>query len=107
MKNKEKNEFKTTLRFLRQKNHLTQTELGNILGYGCTAISSYEKGRNEPSISDLIKLADFFKVSVDFLLGRKTNEIRTDYELLKHVEDIKQELINVTKKMDIVVNEKI
>lgn len=60
--------FNERLKALRKRAKLTQTELGNILGYGYTAISNYESGRNEPSISDLIKLATFFKVSVDYLL---------------------------------------
>ena len=42
--------------------------MANILGYGYTAISNYESGRNEPSINDLKKIADFFNVSLDYLL---------------------------------------
>ena len=70
MKNNDyKNNFKKILKLLRQQNKLTQKSLGTALGYGYTAVSNYESGRNEPSINDLIKLADFFNVSVDFLIG--------------------------------------
>lgn len=41
-----------------------------MLHYGYTAIANYESGRNEPSIRDLIRLADYFQVSVDYLIGR-------------------------------------
>ena len=66
-------EFREILKFLRENYYvngkkLTQTQLANILGYGYTAISNYESGRNEPSISDLKKIADFFNVSLDYLL---------------------------------------
>ncbi len=66
-------EFRERLKFLRENYYvngkkLTQTQLANILGYGYTAISNYESGRNEPSISDLKKIADFFNVSLDYLL---------------------------------------
>ena len=66
-------EFRERLKFLRENYYingkkLTQTQLANILGYGYTAISNYESGRNEPSISDLNKIAGFFNVSLDYLL---------------------------------------
>ena len=66
-------EFRERLKFLRENYYvngkkLTQTQLANILGYGYTAISNYESGRNEPSINDLKKIADFFIVSLDYLL---------------------------------------
>ena len=65
-------EFRERLKFLRENYYvngkkLTQTQLANILGYGYTAISNYESGRNEPSINDLKKIADFFNVSLDYL----------------------------------------
>ena len=73
MKNKKhENNFKNTLKFLRLQNKLTQKSLGAAIGYGYTAISNYESGRNEPSINDLIKLADYFHVSVDFLIGHES-----------------------------------
>ncbi len=66
-------EFRERLKFLRENYYvngkkLTQTQLANILGYGYTAISNYESGRNEPSINDLKKIANFFNVSLDYLL---------------------------------------
>lgn len=64
-------DFGKNLRVLRKKRGLTQTQLGHILHYGSTAIAGYESGRNEPSLDDLIRLADFFDVSLDALLGRE------------------------------------
>ena len=62
-------EFNHRLRSLRKEKGLTQTEVGKHLGYGYTTISNYESGRNEPSIEDLKKMAAFFQVSLDYLLG--------------------------------------
>ena len=91
MKNKEhKNNFKKILNFLRQQNKLNQKSLGAAIGYGYTAISNYESGRNEPSINDLIKLADFFNVSVGFLIGH-TCDIN---EETKYLIEIKAAKIN-------------
>ena len=61
--------FNVRLRRLRQKNHLTQSELGQILGLKPTAISNYESNRNEPSLDKLIALSKYFDVSCDYLLG--------------------------------------
>ncbi|MBQ4347330.1 MAG: helix-turn-helix transcriptional regulator [Firmicutes bacterium] len=61
-------EFKERLHRLRKENKLTQNSLAQILNYGSTAISNYESGRNEPSISDIKKIARFFDVSIDYLL---------------------------------------
>lgn len=68
-------DFKDRLKFLR-KNYdvkLTQSMLAKELNHGYTVISNYENGRNEPSIKDLIKLADFFGVSIDYLVCRQNN----------------------------------
>ena len=51
-------EFAENLKRFRKSKKLTQTELGKMLNYGSTAIANYESGRNEPSIDDLIKIAD-------------------------------------------------
>ena len=59
------------LKELRTSKNLTQTELAKVFGCNQTAIGKYERGELEPNFSLLIKLADFFKVSVDYLIGRE------------------------------------
>ncbi|MBQ9118725.1 MAG: helix-turn-helix transcriptional regulator [Lachnospiraceae bacterium] len=61
--------FNTRLKQLRQKHHLTQGDLADILALKPTAISNYESGRNEPSFEKLIALSRYFNVSCDYLLG--------------------------------------
>lgn len=58
------------LREIRTARHITQREVAEYLGTTARAISFYENGLREPNIAALIALADFFGVSVDYLLGR-------------------------------------
>lgn len=55
---------------LRKKKEINQKDLGDVIGVAANSISQYESGSREPSIEILNKLADFFNVSIDYLLGR-------------------------------------
>ena len=57
------------IRDLRVDRDLNQTELANILGMSQTGYSKYETGENDIPTSILIKLADFYNTSVDYILG--------------------------------------
>lgn len=57
------------IRELRIGKGITQSELGKILSVQKAAISKYELGRATPSPEILKKLADYFHVSIDYLLG--------------------------------------
>ncbi|WP_458407210.1 helix-turn-helix domain-containing protein [Anaerotignum sp.] len=61
--------FPERLRQLRKSGNISQQKLGTYLNYGYTAIANYESGRNEPSFDTLMKIAIFFDVTVDYLLG--------------------------------------
>ena len=56
---------------LRKDNGLTQEGLAYMTGLSSTAISAWEHEVNEPSLGALIKLANYFKVSIDYIVGRK------------------------------------
>jgi len=77
MGNRKKSEiFGERLLNLRKNKKLTQRQLADVIGLSAPAIHSYENGTKEPSITNLNKLADFFEVSVDFLLYRES-ELKT------------------------------
>ncbi len=63
--------LKENLRFLRRKAGLTQAELAKKMHLRQYNISDYEIGRIEPNIQTLMRFADVFNVSLDFLVGRK------------------------------------
>ena len=69
--------FKDRLVQLRKELQLTQTEFAEKIGFSRTAISAWEIGRNEPSNEDTIKIADFFGVSVDYIIGN--SDVRKNY----------------------------
>ena len=54
---------------IRQEKNLSQTDIAKALGVTRQAISLYEKGDREPKLETWQKLADFFNVPVDYLLG--------------------------------------
>ena len=56
---------------LRKKSGLSQKELGEAVGLSHKAISIIESGARSTSIEKLIALADFFGVTIDYLLGRE------------------------------------
>jgi len=57
---------------LREEKNLTQDDLANILGISRQMVSAIERGAN-PSVELLNKLADYFGVSTDSLLGREAS----------------------------------
>ena len=57
------------LRVLRKKCGITMKELGDRLGVSESAISHYETGKRQPDFETLLRLGEFFGVSVDYLLG--------------------------------------
>lgn len=58
------------LKILRKNKGLTQTQVADAVELGRQAYAYYEKGERAPSPETLCKLADFFGVTVDELLGR-------------------------------------
>ena len=57
------------LRDLREDADLNQTQVAKFLGMSQTGYSKYETGENEIPVSVLIKLADLYQTSTDYLLG--------------------------------------
>ncbi len=61
------------IRDLREDMDLTQQDLADILATSQTMYARYERGANELPVRHLIKLADFYNVSADYILGRTNN----------------------------------
>ena len=60
------------LKYLRNKKKISQNKLAGIIGVSQQSINKYENHNVEPDIATLIRLADYFETSVDFLIGRTT-----------------------------------
>ncbi len=63
--------FAEILQGLREDNDITRKDLAAILNISVSTLGMYEQGRREPNIDMLIKIADYFNVPLDFLVGRK------------------------------------
>lgn len=61
--------FAKRLKSLREEKNIKQVELAKSLKMTSATLSQYEKGIREPNNETLIKLAEYFDVSVDYLLG--------------------------------------
>lgn len=80
------------LRELRIKNNMSQSELGKKLGVSGQTILNWENGIFEPKINQLIKLADIFDISIDYLVERK-NEEKLANEILIELSNISYEKV--------------
>ena len=62
------------LKILRKEKGISQLKLALELNTSQNTISRYETGEREPGINELIKIADYFDVSIDYLVGRTDNQ---------------------------------
>lgn len=76
------------IREIRKKCGLTQKELADRIGASESAISMYESGKRQPDYETLLRISDYFGVSVDYLLGNETIR-RYDPELEELLEELK------------------
>lgn len=84
------------LKEIRKQNGTTQVSLAKFLGIDQTTYSGYETGKSNPDINTLIKIANYFNISLDYLCGRQNkNLIFAD-----SLSEKKKELINLIKDLD-------
>lgn len=84
------------LKELRKERDLTQTDVANALFLTQHGYSNYEVGRTEPNIETLCKLADYYNVTLDYLVGRNySNDIgylndtqKSAVELIKSLNEL-------------------
>lgn len=93
MNNAEKKQenFATRLRKLRQEKDIKQEILISKLGISTQTLSKWENGHSEPRLSHLIKLAETFDVSLDYLVGMSDNRhSNADNEITEFKERIEE-----------------
>ena len=81
---------------IRKQHGITQVELCKVLGVSQANLSAWETGRWEPDSIALSKMADYFGVSVDYLLGRTDNN-SSNTGLAEHLREFRSEK-NLTQK---------
>lgn len=86
----------SNLKKLRKEQNLTQKELANKLNIALRTYTNYELGVVEPNIATLIKLADYFDVSVDYLINhRQANKL--DMSILT---DTQKNIIDIVSQLN-------
>lgn len=71
----EREEIMKNLKLLRESQNLSQRECASQLDISKTTLCYYEQGKISPSVETIIKLADFFDCSIDYLLGHQTKDL--------------------------------
>ena len=66
--------FAERLKELRTEAHLTQVELAKKLGIGQSSYADWERGKKNPTQENLIKIAQFFNIPLDYLVGNKESK---------------------------------
>ncbi len=91
MKNISQNRIKS----LREDRDLKQIDVAKITGIDQRSLSNYETGKTKPDSDTIIRLADFFGVSCDYLLGVTDTDLSMPKDVIK-------ELQNIQKRIDAV-----
>lgn len=58
------------LKYLREQKDLSQRELSDVLGFSSSAVTMWEQGRRSPDIETIIKLAEYFNITLDELVRK-------------------------------------
>jgi transcriptional regulator with XRE-family HTH domain len=72
--------FGKRLKQLREDNDLRQEDVGKIVNVEKSTVSQWESGKRTPDVETIMKLADYFNVSIDYILGK--TDIRTPIETI-------------------------
>ncbi len=70
--------FCERLKEIRKKNGLTQEDMARMLNISATAYGDYERGRTEPNLLTLKKIANILNVSIDYLLENKQEKSKDE-----------------------------
>ncbi len=86
------------IKVLREDRDMKQSDLAKEVGIDQRTISNYETGKSNPDSVALIKLADFFNVSIDYLVGRTRIDFYSSIDKKEAISDI-QNMLEELKKI--------
>lgn len=85
------------IRVLREDLDLRQIDVSKATGIDQKTLSNYETGKTNPDSYSLIKLADFFDVSIDYLVGRIDCRFNNKEDIKIKINEIKKDLQDIEK----------
>jgi HTH-type transcriptional regulator, competence development regulator len=80
----------SNIRKLREKENLSQKDFAKKIGISNVVLSRYEKDERKPDYDMLNKIADYFEVTIDYLLGRE-EKVKTKEDSLEEVNKLVKE----------------
>ena len=83
------------IRDLREDMDLRQIDVSKATGIDQKTLSNYETGKTRPDSEALIKLADFFNVSIDYLIGRSERSLSSNRDIIKEIVKIHNQLEDI------------
>lgn len=89
---------------LREQRKITQIELATSLGITRASLSHYETGRREPDYDTLVKFADFFKVSVDYLVGRTDDPQNKNSHVTEFIDNLELSDEKILERFNLTVD---
>ena len=90
------------IRDLREDRDLRQADVARAIGIDQRTLSNYETGKTNPDSFAIIKLADFFEVSADYLIGRDYSETHEDSSksILRKIQEIQCHLSELSLEIE-------
>lgn len=87
------------IRALREDRDLRQIDVAAATGIDQKTLSNYETGKTRPDSDALVALADFFCVSVDYLIGRTDVDVISRQEIVRELNAIQRSLERIKKRL--------
>lgn len=86
MENMENNIIGERIKYLRQKNSMTQHELADLVNITYTSVSYWERGLSKPDIYQIKIIANYFGVPIDYIYGNENRNIKNNSKSKEDVE---------------------
>ena len=93
----EKDISKNRIKELREDRDLRQIDVANAIGIDQRSLSNYETGKTNPDSTAIIKLAEFFGVTCDYLLGVSERNLSNQQVVIDEIKDIRERLSEIEK----------
>ena len=91
--------FRDRLKELRVQTKLSQAQLSTRLGYGKSTLGAWELGRTQPGIEGLITLANYFNVTVDYLIGKSDFSVTPQHQNMMEVFPYERQVIKAYRAL--------